>query len=181
MKTLPDYLQPGLDILFVGINPGLSSLAAGHYFASPRNRFWPALNGSGLASEHLTAHTDKRVLRHGIGLTDLVKRPSRGVSALTASDFRQSIAPFTDKIARYGPAIVCFLGVLGCRNYVKYALAERPKVTLGLQCWRILGSRVFLAPSPSPANAAYSLEDITGWFVSLKQVSDKLKKSRKES
>ncbi len=181
MKTLPDYLQPGLDILFVGINPGLSSVKAGHYFASPRNRFWPALNESGLVNEDLTAQTDERVLRHGIGLTDLVKRPSRGVSGLTASDFRRSVAPFTDKIVRFGPAIVCFLGVVACRNYARYARAERTKVTLGLQCWRILESRVFLAPSPSPANAAYSLEDITGWFIRLKRLSEDLKKSGKES
>ena len=47
MKTLPDYLAPGLDIIFVGINPGSYSAQVGHYFAGPRNRFWPAINRSG--------------------------------------------------------------------------------------------------------------------------------------
>ena len=177
MKTLPDYLRPGLDIVFVGINPGLKSVEAGHYFASPRNRFWRALNGSGLLDEELAPQSDSRVLEHGIGLTDLVKHPTRGASSLTASDFRQSVALFRDKIARFRPGIVCFLGVLGCRNYAKYAHAHQTKVALGQQLWHISDSRVFVAPSPSPANAAYSLEDITGWFIRLKQLSQDLKNS----
>ena len=163
--------------MFVGINPGLSSVEAGHYFASPRNRFWPALNRSGLLSEELDPQTDDRVLEYDIGLTDLVKRPTRGASALTTTDFRRSVEPFRDKIARFRPAIVCFLGVIGCRSYARYAHTQHAKVTLGLQQWHISDSRVFVAPSPSPANAAYSLDDITGWFVCLKQISDGLKKA----
>ena len=48
MKTLPDYLRPGLDIVSIGINPSLPSVREGYYFANPRNRFWRALNASGL-------------------------------------------------------------------------------------------------------------------------------------
>ena len=43
--TLPDYLEPGLDLVFVGINPGLYSVAQGHYFARKTSRFWPASLG----------------------------------------------------------------------------------------------------------------------------------------
>ena len=46
--TLPDYLRPGLDIVFVGLNPGLYSAQVGRYFAHKQNRFWPALSASGL-------------------------------------------------------------------------------------------------------------------------------------
>ena len=46
METLPDYLQPGLDFVLVGLNPSIPSAQAGHYFANPRNRFWPAFNGA---------------------------------------------------------------------------------------------------------------------------------------
>jgi hypothetical protein len=31
--TLPDHLRPGLDLVFIGINPGLYSVQRGHYFA----------------------------------------------------------------------------------------------------------------------------------------------------
>ena len=178
VKTLPDYLRPELDIAFVGINPGKRSAEAGRYFASPRNRFWPALNRSGLLREELSPETDERVLDFGIGLTDLVKRPTSGVSDLSVSDFREAVPLLRGKIERFRPTIVCFLSVLACRNYAKYAHAQRTNVKLGLQSWQIGDSRVFLTPSPSPANAVYSLDDITGWFIRVKQLSDDLKKAR---
>ena len=82
MKTLPDYLAPGLDIVFVGINPGVYSAQVGHYFASPRNRFWPAINRSGLLMEPLGPSTDDQALLQGIGFTDVVKRPSNGAFSI---------------------------------------------------------------------------------------------------
>jgi hypothetical protein len=39
-RTIPDVLGPDLDIVFVGIKPGLWSGAVGHHFARPGNRFW---------------------------------------------------------------------------------------------------------------------------------------------
>ena len=38
-QTLPDYLTPGLDLVFVGINPGMKSAAAGHHYAGPGNQW----------------------------------------------------------------------------------------------------------------------------------------------
>ena len=37
VRTLPDYLAPGLDIVLVGINPGANPVRAGHYYAGPGN------------------------------------------------------------------------------------------------------------------------------------------------
>src|SRR5258708_39951145 len=48
-RTLPDYLQPGLELVFVGINPGLYSVQRGHYFARLTSRFWPAFSVSKLS------------------------------------------------------------------------------------------------------------------------------------
>ncbi len=48
---LPDYLQPSLDLVFVGINPGLASAAKGHHYAGPGNHFWPLLRESGFVPE----------------------------------------------------------------------------------------------------------------------------------
>ena len=48
MQTLPDLLAPNLLLVFVGLNPSEYSVREGHYFANPRNRFWPAFNRSGL-------------------------------------------------------------------------------------------------------------------------------------
>lgn len=46
-KTLPDYIDYDLRVLFVGINPGITSAARGHHFAGPTNHFWPCLSDSG--------------------------------------------------------------------------------------------------------------------------------------
>lgn len=42
-RLVPDVLADGLDVLFCGINPGLTTAATGHHFARPGNRFWPVL------------------------------------------------------------------------------------------------------------------------------------------
>ena len=41
--TLPDLIAPGVRLLFVGINPGLRSVAVQGHFAPRGNRFYPAL------------------------------------------------------------------------------------------------------------------------------------------
>ncbi|MEI6665601.1 MAG: uracil-DNA glycosylase family protein, partial [Chloroflexota bacterium] len=54
VRTLPDLLRPGLDLVFVGINPGEESARRGHYYAHPGNAFWPALSASGLTTRPVT-------------------------------------------------------------------------------------------------------------------------------
>src|SRR5262245_45583494 len=49
-RTLPDVITPGLQVLFVGINPSLYSAAVGHHFARPGNRFWRVLHAAGFTS-----------------------------------------------------------------------------------------------------------------------------------
>ena len=77
VKPLPDYLRQGLDLVFVGINPGTRSAAAGHHYAGPGNHFWPLLYESGLVTEPLTFRDDARVLEWNIGLTNIVDRAVR--------------------------------------------------------------------------------------------------------
>ena len=73
LETLPDYLKPGLDIVLIGLNPSTRSVQAGHYFANPRNRFWPAVSASGLVGREVGPEYDAAMLEWGIGFTDLVK------------------------------------------------------------------------------------------------------------
>ena len=175
MKTLPDHLTTGLDIVFVGINPGAHSAEVGHYFATPANRFWPAINRSGLLAEPLSPSTDHQALRHGIGLTDVVKRPSSSASKLRAADFRRWAPVFKEKLEQYQPLIVCFHGVTGYRNYLKYAGVVDERLRLGAQPRAIGTSRVFVVPNPSPANAAYSLDTLVCWYRRLRELRDELK------
>jgi TDG/mug DNA glycosylase family protein len=172
VKTLPDYLAAGLDIVFVGINPGSYSVEVGHYFATSRNRFWTAINASGLLAEPLSADTDHMALRQGIGFTDVVKRPSSTASQLRVADYRRGAPVLKGKLERFAPRIVCFQGVTGYRNYLKYAEGIAVSPALGLQTRRIGGARVFVVPNPSPANASFSLDVLVGWYTRLKEIRD---------
>ncbi len=179
MDTLPDYLKEDLDIVLVGLNPSLRSVEVGHYFATPRNRFWRAINRSGLLAEPLDTNTDYRILEHGIGMTDIVKRPTRGASDLRAADYREWAPVLREQLERYEPLIVCFHGAVAYRNYLKYAEGNTiASIELGLQPLSIGRSRVFLVPNPSPANAAYSLDALVGWYKALRDLHQRLKEDR---
>ena len=177
MITLPDHLSTGLDIVFVGLNPGRYSAEVGHYFAGPRNRFWPAVNRSGLLKESLDAESDHRILKQGMGFTDVVKRPSPGASDLRASDFRRWAPVLKEKLERFKPLLICFHGVTAYRNYLKHAEGVNKRPELGLQPSNIGNSKVFVVPNPSPANAVYSLDVLVGWYRRLKEARDELKRA----
>ena len=93
VETLPDYLRSGLAVVSIGLNPSLPSVRAGYYFANPRNRFWRALHGSQLVTEEAVMEPGiaamEVLLQHGMGFTDVVKRPTAGGHGLRAADFRE--------------------------------------------------------------------------------------------
>lgn len=180
MRTLPDYLEPGLDIVLVGINPSLYSVQQGHYYARPGNRFWTAANRAGLFGEPLGPETDARVLEFGIGLTDVVKRPTAAAADLQARDYRRWTPVLTEKIKRFKPRIVCFQGIGGYRNYLGYGLglAGPARLRPGRQDRMLEASVVFLVPSPSGRNARYAFEDLVGWYRRLGALRDELKRAR---
>lgn len=47
LPLLPDIIDYDLDVLWVGINPGIKSSEKSHHFSGPTNHFWPCLNDSG--------------------------------------------------------------------------------------------------------------------------------------
>ena len=176
MNTLPDYLQPGLDIVLVGINPSVYSVAQGHYYARPGNRFWPAAYRAGLFGEPLGPENDFRVLEFGVGLTDVVKQPSSTANKLRAADYRRWAPVLKEKVRCFKPRIVCFQGIAGYRNYLRYGegLASTPRPGPGCQAMLLETSVVFLVPSPSGLNARYSLENLVGWYLQLRALRDEL-------
>ena len=187
-STLPDYLRPGLDVVFVGINPSAYSAQVGKYFATPQNRFWRALSASGLvapARELLPGDEAWLSEHHRIGFTDLVKRASASASKLRAADFRRWAPQTRAKLVKAAPLVVCFNGITAYRWFLQYAEDAAAKTTtgkravsLGEQEVRIGDSRVFVAPNPSPANASYSLGDIARWLQRLAALRDRAKAER---
>ena len=169
-ETLPDIVQTGLSLLSVGLNPSLPSVAAGFYFANPRNRFWTALRASTLLSKPVSPGPDcmRQLLEcEGFGFTDLVKRPTRGASELRVQDYRQGAPRLCALIERYQPQYTWFHGKLAYKNFIRYGNMEADGDRWGLQRQRIGESRVFVTPNPSPANAAFSLSDLVTWYNRL--------------
>jgi TDG/mug DNA glycosylase family protein len=174
-QALPDLLRPGLAIVSIGLNPSVTSAREGYYFAHPRNRFWAALNASGLVDEPLApgrAAVERLFERHAIGFTDLVERPTAGLAELTPADFRAGAPRLKAKLEHYAPGIAWFHGKETYRRYRRYAEGERGDFELGLQPVRIGAARVFVTPNPSPANAAVSLQELVGWYRRLKALRD---------
>src|SRR5437867_2612604 len=83
---LPDKIPRNVHTLFVGINPGKRSAKIGHYYGGHSNYFWKLLTASGIWPDVLDTYDDDQLVRNGFGLTDVVKRPTTGVSQLTSSD-----------------------------------------------------------------------------------------------
>lgn len=171
METLPDALREGLAVVSIGLNPSVPSARAGFPFANPRNRFWPALNDSGVVPEHLDPGPEavqRLVDRYGVGFTDVVKRPTRGGGELRAADFRRDAPRLRAKLVEYRPGLAWFHGKQAYAAYLRYAEGVRPEgLDWGEQPRDIDGIPVFVTPNPSPANAAFSRADLEAWYRRL--------------
>jgi len=172
-KTLPDYLAPGLDLIFIGINPGLYSVEKGHYFARSTSRFWPAFSASklsepvrkGLNVSVLRPEHDAVLLRFGIGFTDTVKRPTANAAGLNRNDFETWIPILLKKLQSYQPRVACFHGITAYSPFVEFALqSPGRKPVLGEQMNMIGATRLFVVPNPSPANAHFTVHDQMMWY-----------------
>ncbi len=148
MRTLPDYLRRGMKMILVGANPGERSARVGHYYAGRNNQFWPLMYESGVIPEPLTYQDDRRIIEFGIGLTDLVKRPTRGIEEIERQEWAEGRVLLAQKLETHCPRVVAFNGKM---VYEKFA--GRP-CKLGLQKEKLYGARVFVLPSSSAQNAA---------------------------
>lgn len=167
-RTLPDYIRPGLRVLFVGINPGLRSAQVGHHFAGPSNRFWKLLYESRLVNEPLTYREDWRLPEWGLGLTNIISRSSPGIDVLKPREYRAGVVRLQTKVTHYRPTIVALLGVTIFRSIFLPGTRTPSRPSLGLQTTRLAGVRVFLLPNPSGRNAHYSYRRMLAAFQLLR-------------
>ena len=165
---LTDRVGPGLCVLLVGINPGVRSALTDHHFAGPSNRFWQLLHESGLTSERLRFDDDTRLPEWGLGVTNLVARPTPGIDTLRPEEYVAGERILRRKVRRWRPTIVAFVGVTLYRAIFSPPASQR--VTLGEQdpaAVSFEGARVFVLPNPSGRNANYSYAEMLAAFVAL--------------
>jgi double-stranded uracil-DNA glycosylase len=161
--VLADVVAPGLRVLFCGINPGLMSAATGHHFARPGNRFWPALHRSGFTPRLLDPSEQNELLGYGLGITNVVDRPSARAGELTPDELVAGGKQLVRKVRRLRPGWLAIVGVTAYR----VAFAE-PKATFGRQARTIGDTGVWVLPNPSGLNAHYTLDGIAEAFEELR-------------
>ncbi|KAL6062917.1 G/T mismatch-specific thymine DNA glycosylase [Balamuthia mandrillaris] len=162
---LSDYLAPGLDLIFVGDNPGISSSTRQHHYAHASNHFWPLLRDSGLVPQSFDCSQDHLINTHGIGLTCLCARPSKSSSELSEEELHDGFALLVAKLEHYRPRFICFNGkgiyeaITGKRCILGYQGDDAVVPGIG----------VFVIPSTSARVKAYSYQQKLNYINKLKQ------------
>jgi double-stranded uracil-DNA glycosylase len=160
VKPLRDVGGPGLLVLFAGINPSLRSAEAGHHFARPGNRFWPALHLAGFTPRRLRPEEDGELPSLGAGITNIVARPTRAAAELTAEELRAGAAELEALVRAWSPGLLAVVGIGAYRT----AFA-RPRAVLGLQEERVGGRPVWVLPNPSGLNANHQLPELARLYA----------------
>ena len=141
LRTLPDLLRPGLELVFIGINPGERSAQRGHYYAHPGNGFWPALSASALVDGAVTFEDDRSMPgRYGIGFTDVVKRVVTDSSQVTDAELRAAVPLLRRRIAYASPRAICFTSTRGFgaafpRLWQPHGWGRQPVTLEGAEVW----------------------------------------------
>ena len=151
--VLPDIIAHDLKVLFCGINPGLWSGVVGRHFATPGNRFWPAMYASGFTPELFTSLRQDELPGLGLGITSLVARATARADELSAEELREGAGILTATAAEYRPAWIGMVGITAYR-----AGFERRTAKIGPQQARIADSRIWVLPNPSGLNAHWSAQ-----------------------
>ena len=162
---MPDVLGPGLRVLFCGINPGLYTAWAGHHFARPGNRFWPALHASGFTPRQLRPDEEQELLTLGLGVTNVVARATATAAELSRAELRVGGERLAELAERWRPAYVAVLGVTAYR-----AAFGEPRAVLGRQDRRLGPAGVWVLPNPSGLNAHHQPADLARLFGELREV-----------
>ena len=171
---LADVIADDLVVLFCGANPGLSSAAAGAPFATPSDRWWPALYESGFTPRRLAPQEAHELLALGLGLTSLVRRPTVGVAELARAEFVEGGRLLRRRVLARRPRWLAVLGVTAYR-----AAFGRPDAAVGLQEDTIGSTRLWILPNPSGLNAHYPPRALATEFARLRVAAGLPDRSRR--
>eukprot|EP01062_Namystynia_karyoxenos_P007019 TRINITY_DN12465_c0_g1_i3.p3 TRINITY_DN12465_c0_g1~~TRINITY_DN12465_c0_g1_i3.p3 ORF type:complete len:211 (+),score=63.38 TRINITY_DN12465_c0_g1_i3:77-709(+) len=164
-RRLEDITRPGLDLLIVGYNPGVASAARGHHFAGDGNHMWPCLRHAGLVPQTFDWRNDRECLKHGVGFSSIVQRPTRSSADIQPAEYAAGAAGLLGKLRALRPKVVCFVGVGVWQRIAAHVWAGRSKTQkcpLGLQREELPGCgscKVFVTCSTSGRVVGVQLED----------------------
>jgi TDG/mug DNA glycosylase family protein len=164
---IPDLVGPDLRVLFCGINPGQRSGELGLHFARPGNRFWKLLAAAGFTDGVLHPAEQGVLPAQGIGITNLVERPTVAASELGSAELRSGARRLEEKVRSLRPRCVAVLGLGAYRTAF-----ERPNATIGRQPELLAHVPVWLLPNPSGLQATYQMPEMTQLYRRLRRAVD---------
>jgi hypoxanthine-DNA glycosylase len=157
LHGLPPVVDDGARMLILGSFPSAQSLAAGQYYANPRNAFWPIVGELFDFDANAPYQYRLAALRsRGVALWDVLHQCRRAGSADSAIDPKSLVVnDFGGLFASY-PAIarVYFNGAKAAELYRRLA---RPDQRLDYQ----------RLPSTSPAHATQPGVKLAAWRASI--------------
>jgi len=148
MPVLPDVLEPGLAVVFVGTAASRRSAEVGAPYAGPGNRFWDVLYAAGFTPRRLEPQEFRELLRYRIGLTGMAPEKIGNDDILGPGDFDP--AGVRAKIEQFAPRVVAFVGKRAAQEFF-----GKPRVEYGLQAERLGKTAFYVLPSPSGAARRY--------------------------
>lgn len=155
LPGLAPVVRSDTRVVVLGSFPGAASLAAGAYYAHPRNHFWPILAevcGVPFPSLPYAARVE-RLLDAGVGLWDVYASCERAGSLDSA--IRRAEPNDLAVLTRAAPGLSAIV-----HNGAESARHARALAALGLPVVR--------APSTSPANATWSFaRKVDAWRHAL--------------
>ncbi|KAL8609908.1 hypothetical protein ACOMHN_016383 [Nucella lapillus] len=170
LKTLPDRLAHNLDILIIGINPGLFAAYIGHHYAGPGNHFWKCLYLSGLVPEPMNCYDDIKLQQFGIGFTNICARTSRGSVDLKRKEIEEGGHILVEKLKEYKPKIAVFNG-----KGIYEVFSGSKKIIFGKQPGLIEGTNAIAYVMPSSSARCSQLPraiDKVPFYEALRRLRD---------
>jgi TDG/mug DNA glycosylase family protein len=163
--TLPDLISDRVRLLFVGINPGLRTVAVQAHFAPRGNRFWPALFRAGITDRLIDASSGfapadrEYLLDRGIGITSLVDRATASADELSVAELVEGGRKLDRMVQTFSPRVVAVLGITAYRDAFGVRQA-RP----GKQVSPYPATELWVVPNPSGRNANASLPSLAAAY-----------------
>jgi TDG/mug DNA glycosylase family protein len=165
-QELADLIAPGVQLLWVAINPGLWSAAVQAHFAHPANRFWPALFQGRIIDRPIRVSTGMSASDRGyftslgMGITSLVSRATATPADLSAADLRAGRRRLATLVKRHEPRVVAVCGI------VEYQIAagRRDRIIPGIQRDAFGGAELWVVPNPSVTNNEVNIRDLAAAY-----------------
>ena len=171
LPYLNDVITPNLIVLFIGLNPGVTTAKKGHAYAHPSNHFWKLLHLSGCTDRRCAPEEDVDMPElYELGFTNIVSRPSKDQSELSRAEMVAGTPILEEKARKWRPEAVCLVGKGIWEAVYEWKYGSKLKkadFAYGWQdarhnlgrCDEFQGAMVFVAASTSGSSASLRPEE----------------------